>query len=73
MRMEDELDDHETIVNALSRLIRKEMRNVASEQCHPSGSPDDSDDEIKDGKTRIVKFREIRDMFEETSTSIILP
>lgn len=63
--MKDDFEIAETVVNGLSELIRRYIRQLGSESRHPGADADKSDDKIAWLRERIVCLRSVRENFED--------
>lgn len=59
------------IVDGLSRLIHQALTTAASEQRHPSGDADSSDNTIEVSQKQAINLRKIREDFENEITGVI--
>lgn len=72
MGLQDEVDDHTLVVDALGRMIGRSLRRAASEQAAPCNGADQSDEVIEDSLKTARDLRTIREQLENVTTGVIL-
>ncbi len=65
-------DLYTQVVDALSDLIRLELRGAAGEQYHLSFDADAMDRNIDLGKRKAAALRDIRQLFENEMTGVLI-
>jgi hypothetical protein len=60
------------VINGLSEIIYETCQAVAREQYFPTRDADAMDDFIKQGRDKIITLRQLRTMFEDTMTGVLL-
>lgn len=70
--MASDNENHRTIVNSLSELIRSKMCQLEGEQKHPGMDPDEMDNNLARLEKQVRKLLEMRTEFEVLMTDVIL-
>lgn len=65
-------DDYDVLMGRLTRLIKAHAKSAASEQNHPGGGADESDEGIATDLKKLRGLRRVRGELEELLTGVIV-